>query len=85
MQIFGRNLFWYAAILGTVVAVSRSLVTEEYGVFDPHALMLRTVNHTHYLPKHWRGVAATHGVRAEFEALFQVSPPSIPSWPQTLP
>jgi autophagy-related protein 9 len=73
LQLFDRNLFWYAAIFGTILAVSRSLITEEYTVFDPEAVMQYTARYTHYMPKHWRGKANTDSVRAEFEALFQVS------------
>lgn len=71
-QVWGRNLLWYAAILATVLAISRSLITEANSVFDPESCMYRVVCHTHYLPKHWRGAANTDAVRAEFDALFQL-------------
>eukprot|EP00850_Spirogloea_muscicola_P012653 SM000082S22895 [mRNA] locus=s82:523573:527908:- [translate_table: standard] len=70
-QVFGRNLFWFAAILGTILAVSRSLIMEECTVYNPELAMGNVVQHTHYLPKHWRGLAGADSVRAEFESMFQ--------------
>ncbi|KAJ6921167.1 LOW QUALITY PROTEIN: autophagy-related protein 9-like isoform X1 [Populus alba x Populus x berolinensis] len=33
-HIFGRNLLWYAAVFGTITAISRAAVTEELQVLD---------------------------------------------------
>lgn len=73
LQIFGRNLFWYAAVFGAITAISRAAVTEELLVLDPHGAMSLVVQHTHYMPKRWRGKENTETVRLEFETLFQVS------------
>lgn len=73
LQIFGHNLFWYAAIFGTITAISRAAVTEELLVLDPHGAMSLVVQHTHYMPKRWRGKENKETVRLEFETLFQVS------------
>lgn len=73
LQIFGRNLFWYAAVFGTVTAISRAAVTDDLPVLDPEEAMSLVVQHTHYLPKSWRGKENTDLVRLEFETLFQVS------------
>ncbi|WOL15401.1 Peptidase S28 [Canna indica] len=70
-HIFGRNLFWYAAVFGTVTAISRAAVTDELQVLDPEGAMSLVVQHTHYMPKRWRGRENTDAVRAEFETLFQ--------------
>ncbi|XP_041007404.1 autophagy-related protein 9 isoform X2 [Juglans microcarpa x Juglans regia] len=70
-QIFGRNLFWYAAVFGTITAISRAAVTDELLVLDPEGAMSMVVQHTHYMPKRWRGKENTEMVRAEFETLFQ--------------
>ena len=72
MQIFGRNLFWYAAVFGTITAISRAAVTDELLVLDPEGAMSLVVQHTHYLPKRWRGKENSELVRIEFETLFQV-------------
>ncbi|RVX19206.1 Autophagy-related protein 9 [Vitis vinifera] len=71
MQIFGRNLFWYAAVFGTITAISRAAVTDELLVLDPEGAMSLVVQHTHYLPKRWRGKENSELVRMEFETLFQ--------------
>ncbi|KAI7735125.1 hypothetical protein M8C21_031641 [Ambrosia artemisiifolia] len=70
-HIFGRNLFWYAAVFGAITAIGRALVSDELLVLDPHGTMSLTVQHTHYMPKKWRGKENTEFVRVEFETLFQ--------------
>ncbi|XP_074585130.1 autophagy-related protein 9-like isoform X2 [Curcuma longa] len=70
-HIFGRNLFWYAAVFGTVTAISRAVITDELQVRDPEGAMSLVVQSTHYMPKKWRGRENSDAVRAEFETLFQ--------------
>lgn len=70
-HIFGRNLFWYAAVFGTITAISRAAVTDELLVLDPEGAMSLVVQHSHYMPKRWRGKENTEIVRMEFETLFQ--------------
>lgn len=72
LQIFGRNLFWYAAVFGTITAISRAAVTDELMILEPEGAMSMVVQHTHYMPKRWRGKENTETVRIEFETLFQV-------------
>ncbi|KAJ8440800.1 hypothetical protein Cgig2_000688 [Carnegiea gigantea] len=72
-HIFGRNLFWYAAVFGTITAISRAAVTDELLVLDPEGAMSMVVQQTHYMPKRWRGKENTEMVRIEFETLFQYS------------
>lgn len=73
IQIFGRNLLWYAAVFGTVTAISRAAISEELQVLDPEEAMSLVVQHTHHMPKRWRGKENTDKVQKEFEALYQVS------------
>ncbi|GER29700.1 autophagy 9 family protein [Striga asiatica] len=70
-HIFGRNLFWYAAVFGTITAISRAAMMDELLVLDPQGAMTLVVQHTHYMPKKWRGKEHTETVRLEFETLFQ--------------
>ncbi|QCD97731.1 Autophagy-related protein 9 [Vigna unguiculata] len=70
-HIFGRNLFWYAAVFGTITAISRAAITSELLVLDAEGAMSMVVQHTHYLPKRWRGKESTESVRVEFATLFQ--------------
>lgn len=72
MQIFGRNLFWYAAVFGTITAISRAAIADELLVLDPEGTMSLVVQYTHYMPKRWRGKENTEAVRLEFATLFQV-------------
>ncbi|GFP96828.1 autophagy-related protein 9 [Phtheirospermum japonicum] len=70
-HIFGRNLLWYAAVFGTITAISRAAMMDELLVFDPQGAMSLVVQHTHFMPKRWRGKENTETVRLEFETLFQ--------------
>ncbi|KAJ6681227.1 APG9 AUTOPHAGY 9 [Salix koriyanagi] len=70
-HIFGRNLLWYAAVFGTITAISRAAITDELLVLDQEGAMSMVVQHTHYIPKKWRGRENTERVRMEFETLFQ--------------
>ncbi|GAB4830516.1 autophagy protein atg9 [Ancistrocladus abbreviatus] len=70
-HIFGRNLFWYAAVFGAITAISRAAVTDELLVLEPERAMTLVVEHTHYMPKRWRRKENTETVRLEFETLFQ--------------
>ncbi|KAF3793626.1 Autophagy-related protein 9 [Nymphaea thermarum] len=70
-HIYGRNLVWYFAVFGAVTAISRAAVTNDHQVHDPEGAMSLVVQHTHYMPKKWRGKENTDCVRVEFEALFQ--------------
>ncbi|KAJ4779778.1 Autophagy-related protein 9 [Rhynchospora pubera] len=69
-QVFGRNLFWYAAVFGTVTAISRAMIAEELQVLDAEGAMTLVVRETHYMPKRWRRKENTEPVRKEFESLF---------------
>lgn len=70
-HLYGRNLVWWAAVLGVILAISRGFITEPGTAFDPELAMLEVVAHTHYLPRHWRGRAHTREVQQQFMALFQ--------------
>ncbi|KAL3849952.1 hypothetical protein ACJIZ3_011834 [Penstemon smallii] len=70
-HIFGRNLFWYAAVFGTITAISRAAIIDELLVLDPQGAMSQVVHHTHFMPKRWRGKENSETVRLEFETLFQ--------------
>ncbi|OWM73897.1 hypothetical protein CDL15_Pgr018957 [Punica granatum] len=70
-HIFGRQLFWYGAVFGTITAISRAAIANELLVLDPEGAMSMVVQHTHYMPKRWRGKENSEAVRIEFETLFQ--------------
>ncbi|KAE8791660.1 autophagy protein 9 [Hordeum vulgare] len=70
-HIFGRNLFWYTIVFGTIAAISRKVVADELQVIDPEGAMCLVIQQTHYMPKRWRGKESSELVRKEFETLFQ--------------
>lgn len=70
-HILGRNLLWYAAVFGAMTAISRAAIADDLQVLDPERAMSLVVQHTHYMPKRWRGQEHSALVRAEFETLFQ--------------
>ena len=72
MKVFGRNLFWYTIVFGTIATVSRRVVADELQVIDTEGAMSFVVQQTHYMPKRWRGKESSELVRSEFETLFQV-------------
>lgn len=48
-------------------------MSDELQVLDQEGAMSLVVQHTHYMPKRWRGKANSDLVRKEFENLFQVN------------
>ncbi|CDY10782.1 BnaA05g11540D [Brassica napus] len=68
---FIMNLLWYAAVFGTITAISRAAVSDEILVLDPVKTMTFVVQHTHYMPKRWRGKENKDDVRLELKTLFQ--------------
>ncbi|KAH9324285.1 hypothetical protein KI387_004463 [Taxus chinensis] len=70
-QLFGRNLLWYTAVFGAIIAISKSLITEDFQEFDHEGTMALVTQHSHHMPKSWRGAENSEYVRREFEALFQ--------------
>lgn len=70
-SVLGHELGWYVAVFGTVSVVSRSLITEDFQDSSPEAAMRNVVEHTHYMPSHWREQESSERVRSEFHKLFQ--------------
>lgn len=60
-------------MFGTITAISRASVTDDHFVLDPQGAMSLVIQHTHYMPKRWRGKENSNDVRIEFETLFQVN------------
>ena len=50
-----RNVLFYIGVFGAITAVSRGLVPDEQQVFEPDVLLRGVIEHTHYLPNHWKG------------------------------
>lgn len=72
--LFGRNLVWYAAILATILAISRAVAASAMDSvisFDPETRLEEVAVHTYYFPKRWRGRAHVAQTRTEINSLFQ--------------
>lgn len=54
--IGGKQTVWWLALLGIILALSRSLIIEKtIDAFDPEMALLEVAAHTHHFPRHWRG------------------------------
>ena len=74
--LWGRNLLWYTALCGTLLALSRALIVDDDPSKRPpmpDAAMADVVAHTHYLPRRWRNAAHTRAVHDEFASLFPLA------------
>lgn len=56
--LFGRNLVWWAAAFGIILAISRGVSDDDAGlVFDPEGKLRSVVATTYYWPRRWRSKA----------------------------
>ena len=78
VQLWGRNLLWYAGIAAGIYSIGRSLVpTKEAqpsvtrNLFaDMDAALQSLSTHTHYYPEHWKGRGWDQKVHSQFSMLF---------------
>jgi autophagy-related protein 9 len=70
--IEGRSAIWFLGVGGTLVAILRNLIPEESQIRDPQKTMETIVQHTHYLPKHWKNNVHTYNVYLQFSRLFEL-------------
>ena len=74
--LWGRNLLWYTALCGTLLALSRALIVDDEPGAPPRApdaALAAVVAHTHHLPRRWRNAAHTRAVRDDFAASFPLA------------
>ncbi|CAJ2508735.1 Uu.00g137610.m01.CDS01 [Anthostomella pinea] len=71
-EIFpGMNAFAFVAILTTIWAVARGMISEENDVFDPEYAMQNVIEYTHYQPDQWKGRLHSYDVKTEFAELYK--------------
>lgn len=71
-EIFpGMNAFAFVAILTTIWAVARGMISEENDVFDPEYAMKSVIEYTHYEPDQWKGRLHSFDVKTEFSELYK--------------
>ena len=68
-----RNLWWYLAVCGTLLALVRSFIIPKALTDEPADVLRKCAQHTHYMPKRWRNREHTVSVYDEFALLFQNS------------
>jgi autophagy-related protein 9 len=57
------NAVTVMGILTTIVAVSRGMLQDEYAVYDPEWSLTNVIQHTHYMPEHWKDKLHSDDVR----------------------
>ena len=78
VQLWGRNLVWYAGIAGITYSIGKALEqTKEAtpsasrNIFEDMDTALKNVSqHTHYHPEHWKGRGWDSKVYSSFKTLF---------------
>eukprot|EP01117_Protostelium_nocturnum_P001843 TRINITY_DN1231_c0_g1_i1.p1 TRINITY_DN1231_c0_g1~~TRINITY_DN1231_c0_g1_i1.p1 ORF type:complete len:640 (-),score=181.11 TRINITY_DN1231_c0_g1_i1:170-2089(-) len=65
------SVFWFVTVATSVLALCRSLIPDPSTSVEPHKIMEEMVQHTHYMPKSWRGKTHTKKVLLEFNQLYQ--------------
>lgn len=70
VKVFDRNLLWYLAICGLIVASARPLVIDRHENFEPDKAFAALVEYTHYYPSRWRNKVHSPETYAAFSVLF---------------
>lgn len=70
VKVLDRNLLWYLAIFGLIVASVRPLVIDRHENFEPDKAFAAMVEHTHYYPTRWRNQVHSPKTYAAFSELF---------------
>lgn len=78
VQLWGRNLLWYAGIAGIIYSIGKALLpTKESqpsvsrNLFADMDTALKAVSkHTHYYPEHWKGRGWDSKVHSQFGLFF---------------
>jgi autophagy-related protein 9 len=66
-----RTVLFYVGVFGSILAVARGMVPEENRVFDPELLLMEVIQHTHYMPDHWKD--QLHSKQVRYGSLLSVT------------
>jgi len=69
-KIGDRNLLWYLAIFGMMIAAARPFVVDRHTNFEPDQAFARVVEQTHYYPSRWRGKVHSPDTYDAFSTMF---------------
>ena len=79
VQLWGRNLLWYAGIAGITYSIGKSLEpakeaalsASRNNIFEDMDTALKNVSqYTHYYPEHWKGRGWNSNVYSSFKMLY---------------
>merc|ERR1712159_785222 len=70
VKIADRNLLWYLAIFGLVIASASPFVIDRHENLDPDKAFADVLQHTHYLPSRWRNKLHSPDTYAAFSEMF---------------
>lgn len=78
VQLWGRNLVWYAGMAGIAYSVGKALEPTKESTpsvsrnifLDMDNALKNVSQHTHYYPEHWKGRGWDAGVYSSFKMLF---------------
>lgn len=68
----GMTALTYMAILTTIVAVTRGMLPEENTIYDPEWSLRNVIQHTHYMPDHWKEKLRSDEVKRDFMTLYDM-------------
>lgn len=71
LRIYNRNLLWYVAILTTLIALCRMMLSKESNKEKTHDELIKNiVEHTHYYPESWKDERNKIKTLKEFHKLY---------------
>lgn len=70
VKIHDRNLLWYLAIFGMVIAAASPLVVDRHTNFEPDKFFAKLTEDTHYYPNRWRNKVHSPVTFDEFTVIF---------------
>jgi len=70
VKVADRNLLWYLAIFGLIIAAASPFVIDRHENFDPDKAFASVMEHTHYLPSRWRNKLHSPETYAAFSVMF---------------
>eukprot|EP00762_Andalucia_godoyi_P005676 ANDGO_06419.mRNA.1 Autophagy-related protein 9 len=70
LEIGSKPLAWYLAVFASVLAVARSLISEQNALIHPHHTLSEVAAQTHYFPPEWNGKAHMPEVRDFIISLY---------------
>lgn len=68
----GLNALACMTALTTIYAIARGMIPEENTVYDPEWSICQVIQHTHYMPDHWKDNLHSDKVKLDFLSLYKL-------------